>query len=126
MLDAMSKHRFLLVDDDGGVRRRVRELLLEEYPTAAFVEAGTAEEALAFAAESAPTLILLDCQMPGRSGLNALPDLLARRPGVPIVMVSGEAPEAYGPAALRAGAAAFVSKERGLDDLLPVLRTLSL
>jgi DNA-binding NarL/FixJ family response regulator len=60
------------------------------------------------------------------SGIKALPDLLARRPGVPIVMVSGESAEAYGPAALRAGAAAFVSKERGLDDLLPVLRTLSI
>lgn len=122
----MSCHRFLLVDDDTRVRRCVRELLEEEFPSADFVEAATAEEALARVADVAPTLILLDCHMPGIGGIKALPDLLARRPGVPIVMVSGESPEAYGPAALRAGAAAFVSKERGLDDLLPVLRTLSL
>jgi two-component system invasion response regulator UvrY len=121
----MHAQRFLLVDDDRYLRLRLRELLEEEYPSAAFVEAANAEEALVHATEGDPTVILLDCHMPGGSGMKALPELRARQPSIPIVMVSAAEAGQYSAAALRAGATAFVSKEGGLEDLVRVLRSLA-
>jgi two-component system invasion response regulator UvrY len=124
-MSGMRHLHFLVVDDDHRIRTHVREALAEAYPDAAFHEAADAEEAVGLAGSTSPSMILLDCHMPGRSGLKALPELRARQPGVPIVMFSAEAPEAYAKGALRAGATAFVSKETGVDDLVRVVRRLT-
>ncbi|MBA2321391.1 MAG: response regulator transcription factor [Deltaproteobacteria bacterium] len=116
--------RILLVDDNPRIRYRIRELLAQEYPDAEIVEAGSAEEASSLMAAGPFALVLLDVQLPGRSGIAALPDLRATQPSAPIVMVSGVPRDQYAPAALRAGARAFVAKERVHEDLAGVLRTL--
>jgi two-component system, NarL family, invasion response regulator UvrY len=112
-------HRFLLVDDHPGIRARIRAWLAECYPDAGVVEVDSAEAAVATDGEF--SAVLLDVQLPGRSGLAAIPALRARRPATPVVMVSGAPRESYAPAALRAGAAAFVAKEKLYEDLGGVL-----
>jgi DNA-binding NarL/FixJ family response regulator len=117
-------HCFLIVDDKPLIRIRIRELLAYEYPDAAFTEAGSAEEAAALLPSPQVTAVVLDIHLPGISGIAALPDLRARLPGVPIVVVSAAPQSAYAKSALRAGANAFVAKERVNEELVPVLQAL--
>jgi two-component system, NarL family, invasion response regulator UvrY len=107
----------LLVDDHAVVRRGLRELLGDEFPTAQFGEAASGSEALDQIAKCAWGLVILDLSIPGRDGLQILKDALALRPGVPIMILSVHGEDQYAIRALRAGAAGYVTKETAPEDL---------
>jgi two-component system invasion response regulator UvrY len=112
----------LLVDDHAVVRRGLRELLGEEFPSAEFGEAASGAEALAQIARRPWGLVILDVSLPGRDGLDLLKEALALRPGVPIMMLSVHAEDQYAIRALRAGAAGYVTKETAPEDLTAAVR----
>jgi two-component system invasion response regulator UvrY len=112
----------LLVDDHAVVRRGLRELLGEEFPSAEFGEAASGAEALAQIAKRPWGLVILDVSLPGRDGLEILKEALALRPGVPIMMLSVHAEDQYAIRALRAGASGYVTKETAAEDLTAAVR----
>jgi two-component system, NarL family, invasion response regulator UvrY len=112
----------LLVDDHAVVRRGLRELLGEEFPSTEFGEAASGAEALAQIAKRPWGLVILDISLPGRDGLDILKEALALRPGVPIMMLSVHAEDQYAIRALRAGAAGYVTKETAPEDLTAAVR----
>jgi two-component system invasion response regulator UvrY len=112
----------LLVDDHAVVRRGLRELLGEEFPSAEFGEAASGAEALAQIAKRPWGLVILDVSLPGRDGLEILKEALVLRPGVPIMMLSVHAEDQYAIRALRAGAAGYVTKETAAEDLTAAVR----
>jgi two-component system, NarL family, invasion response regulator UvrY len=121
----MSRAEFpaiLLVDDHAVVRRGLRELLGDEFPSTEFAEAASGAEALVQIAKRPWGLVILDVSLPGRDGLEILKDALALRPGVPIMMLSGHAEDQYAIRALRAGAAGYVTKETAPEDLTAAIR----
>jgi DNA-binding NarL/FixJ family response regulator len=112
----------LLVDDHAVVRRGLRELLGDEFPSAEFGEAASGAEALAQITKRQWGLVILDVSLPGRDGLEILKEALALRPGVPIMMLSVHAEDQYAIRALRAGAAGYVTKETAPEDLTAAVR----
>jgi two-component system invasion response regulator UvrY len=112
----------LLVDDHAVVRRGLRELLGEEFPSAEFGEAASGAEALAEIARRRWGLVVLDVSLPGRDGLEVLKEALALRPDVPIMMLSVHGEDQYAIRALRAGAAGYVTKETAAEDLTAAIR----
>ncbi|HXO29323.1 MAG TPA: response regulator [Thermoanaerobaculia bacterium] len=84
----------LVVEDEASIRSLAREIL--EGQGYAVLEAARADEALRRAAEhTGPIhLLLTDVVMPGRSGVELAQDLLARRPGLRVVYMSGYADRA--------------------------------
>jgi two-component system invasion response regulator UvrY len=112
----------LLVDDHAVVRRGLRELLGEEFPSAEFGEAASGAEALAQISKRPWGLVILDVSLPGRDGIEILKEALALRPGVPIMMLSVHAEDQYAIRALRAGAAGYVTKETATEDLTAAVR----
>jgi len=114
--------RVLVVDDNRAIRSSVRQLLADEIPTALIEEAASAEEALTRLRGEACDVVVLDIRLPGRSGLDLLPDIRAARPSLPVVVLSGLSKAVYGAAACKAGAAAFVSKERAPEELALTIR----
>jgi two-component system, NarL family, invasion response regulator UvrY len=112
----------LLVDDHAVVRRGLRELLGDEFPSAEFGEAASGAEALAEIARRPWGLVILDVSLPGRDGLEILKEALALRPGVPIMMLSVHGEDQYAIRALRAGAAGYVTKETAPEDLTAAVR----
>jgi CheY-like chemotaxis protein len=103
----------LVVDDEPDVEALFRQQFRRDLRAQRFVMdfAGTASEALtrvSDAGEHSLILIFSDINMPGMSGLDMLPEVRARRPDVPVIMIT-----AYGDAATRKRAL-----ERGADDLL--------
>src|SRR6187402_263201 len=78
----------LLVDDHTLVRRGFRRLLEDDPAIVVAGEASDGEEAVRLAASLKPRVIVMDCAMPGTSGLIATRRILEADPDVVIVMLS--------------------------------------
>ena len=114
----MNAPRFLLADDHPVIRAGVRGLLRDRFPGAVFVEAATAREALAAAREPAVIHgILLDINLPGRSGLEILGELREAQPRAPVLVLSMHSEEQFATRALRAGAAGYLTKDQAPEEL---------
>jgi DNA-binding NtrC family response regulator len=115
--------RILVVDDERLVRWSLRRALEEaRYQVD---EAATAREALDAVAREQPDLVLLDFQLPDRTGLDVLRHLRASTPRVPVVMVTAHASVGGAVEAMKEGAYDYLSKPFELDDvLLTVARAL--
>ena len=109
--------RALIVDDDPDQRALVRRLL-QQADVGPIAEAGDAEEALVVAAEHRPDLIVLDLSMPGRSGLEVLPELDELLPDAAIVVLSNFPRHRMEDAALQRGAVGYVEKRIPPDRLV--------
>ena len=97
--------KVLIVDDHEIVRRGIRNLLSERFAGATFGETGNAAEALSLAAREAWDVVILDVNLPGRSGLEVLAELKQSQPRRPVLVVSMFAEHEYVVRVLRAGAA---------------------
>jgi DNA-binding NarL/FixJ family response regulator len=109
--------RTLLVDDDPLQRGLVRTLL-ERAGVGPVLEAVDASQGLLAAAEHQPQLILLDIGMPGRSGLEVLPELVEAAPAARIVVLSNFPRHRLGEMALAKGAVGYVEKRVASDRLV--------
>jgi DNA-binding NarL/FixJ family response regulator len=112
----------LLADDHAVVRRGIRELLSEAFADAAFAEVSTAEDALAQVAAWPFDLVVLDISMPRRGGLDALKEIRAEAPNVPVLVLSQHGEEQYAIRALKAGARAYLTKECATEELVRAAR----
>jgi DNA-binding NarL/FixJ family response regulator len=113
--------RILVVDDHPLVRRGVLQVLSVDRPALVVEEAGSAEEALERIEAAPPALVLLDVNLPGRSGLSLLTEILARHPEMPVLVVSSFPESEYGPRSLELGARGYLSKRTASEDLVPAV-----
>jgi DNA-binding NtrC family response regulator len=111
----------LVVDDEIGVRESLRMLLKSEFDVATSTDVDSALQALA---ERTPDLIILDLVMPGRGGLELLRELRERGMKVPVVVLTASNSIDVAVAAMKEGAADFVTKPFELDTLLIKIRQL--
>ena len=81
-------------------------------------EACDADQALILTSELRPDLILVDLRMPGRDGLDLIPDLRAREPEAIIIVPTGCGSIATTLAATRRGADHYISKPADVDQIL--------
>lgn len=114
----MSDHRpsLLLVDDDEVFRLRLARAL--EGRGLEVRCAPDAEAALVLAREESPELALVDLRMPGMSGLDLIRALRAIDPTTRIVIFTGYGSIATALEAVRLGAAHYLTKPAGVDDIL--------
>jgi len=110
--------RVLIVDDHAIVRRGSRELLAEAFPEAEFEDAETGEDAIGIVERVTLDLVILDISMPRRGGMDALKEIAARKPGLPVLVLSHHAEEQYAIRALRAGARGYVTKDSAPEELI--------
>lgn len=110
--------RILVVDDHFIVRRGLRELLVEEFADALIDERVSGEEAIEAVRGESYDLVVLDVSLPGRGGLDALKDIHAHRPGLPVAMLSQHPEEEYAIRALKAGAKAYLTKRAASEELV--------
>jgi DNA-binding NarL/FixJ family response regulator len=100
----------LLVDDHNLVRRGFRRILEDEPDIVVAGEAGTGSEAIKLAEELRPKVIVMDCAMPGMSGLEATRQILGKQPQALVLMLSMHPEETLVRQALEAGARGYVLK----------------
>ena len=115
--------RVLLVDDHALVRSAIRQAL--EAPDIEVVgEARSAEEALEMGPRLRPDLLLLDIDLPGMSGIEAVRELAPRLPDTRIVMLTVSTDRRDLLEAVRHGAAGYLTKDLTGDALLRAVRGL--
>jgi len=112
----------LIVEDNEKNLKLVRDVLqVKGYET---VDAGTAEDGLKLARERKPSLILMDIQLPGMSGIDALKALRAdpETAGIPIVAVTASVMQQDRQQIMRAGFDGFVEKPINLRKFLDTVQ----
>jgi len=87
-------------------------------------EAQNAQEALDLASRTKCDVLVLDIEMPGRSGLDVLIDLKKCRPRVSVLVLSIHSEEQFAVRVLRAGAVGYLSKESAPEELVKAIRTI--
>jgi len=101
--------RVLLIDDNDVTRSLLRGMLRgEDYEVVG--EARNAEQGLEMAQRVEPDIICLDIEMPGKSGIEILPDLREALPKARILMVTGHAEREMVQTAAEAGACGYIVK----------------
>ena len=113
-----NKISVLLVDDHSLVRRGFRRLLEDEPDMTVVGEAGDGAEAIRLAQQLKPTVVVMDCAMPGTGGLIATRKILETMPEQAILMLSMHSEETLVRQALEAGARGYVLKN-AVDLELP-------
>lgn len=124
MSDAARRRRLrvMLVDDHALLRAAVRQAL--SAPDVELVgEAGSAEEALALAPQARPDVLLVDIALPGMDGVELVRELAPRLPDARIVMLTVSSAEHDVLAAMRYGAAGYLTKDVAPETLLRAVRS---
>ena len=107
----------LIADDHAVVRRGLREILTDTLPGADFSEACNGDEVLSGLGKAQISMLVLDINMPGRSGMDVLRDVKHTFPRLPVIILSCQPEEQYAARCLRAGAAAYINKESAPEEL---------
>ncbi|NOG52527.1 MAG: response regulator transcription factor [Chloroflexi bacterium] len=110
--------RVMLADDHTLLRQSLAGMLESSGNFVIVAEAGDGETALNKAMAVLPDLLLLDINMPGRSGLEILPLLRRDAPQVKVLILTGREEDAYIIRALRAGANGYLLKSSDESELL--------
>jgi DNA-binding NarL/FixJ family response regulator len=114
--------RVVVADDHRVVREGIRYMLSDASGVDVVGEAETGEELLALVASEPVDVVLLDVRMPGMSGFDVLERLAEDAPQVRVLMLSMHDQPAYVRRAIELGAAGYVLKNAGRDELLTALQ----
>ena len=101
----------LIADDHAAIRAGLKHILSGEFGGIKFSEASTAAQVMQKAITKNPDLIILDINLPGRSGLDVLKQLRSMQSTAPVLVFSFHQEEEFAVRALKAGANGFLSKD---------------
>jgi two-component system, NarL family, response regulator NreC len=112
----------VLADDHVVVRSALRMLLDAEPGFEVVAEAGDADSAARYVLGHKPTVLVLDLNMPGGSGLEAIPQIRERSPNTQIVVLTMQKEAAFAREAMRAGALGYILKDAADEELVRAVR----
>ena len=114
--------RLLIADDHALLRTGMRAMLEAELDLAVVGEAGNGREAVELCRELLPDLVLMDLSMPEMDGIEATRAIKAEFPRTGVLVLTAHADQEMLLDAIRAGAAGYVLKGVGPDELVGVAR----
>ena len=112
----------LVADDHDLVRMGIVRMLSDVAGFSVVGEARTGEEAVKLGRELNPDVILMDVRMPGIGGMEATKRLLSYTPKVKIIAVTSLADDVFPERLMKAGAAGYVTKGAGFDEIIEAIR----
>lgn len=115
--------RVLVVDDYQLLREALRALIEGEPDMEVIGEAGDGSSALQLARHLAPTVIVMDVDMPIMDGIEATRRIVAKTPGTRVIAYSATLDSHIASQALAAGAIDFVSKRTAPLEILRRIRS---
>lgn len=114
--------RVLIVDDHPVVRTGLRKVLESEPDIEVVGEAGDARNAVFQTRATKPDVILMDVVMPGKTGIEAIPEVLHDAPDAKVLILSMQDDPRYVREAFEAGASGYVLKEAVDTDVVAAIR----
>jgi DNA-binding NarL/FixJ family response regulator len=116
------KLTILLADDHALVRKGFRRMLEDDRSIAVVGEASDGNEAVRLALELRPTVTVMDCALPGISGIEATRQIRAKYPEATILMLSMHSEDTLVRQALEAGARGYILKNASDLDLISAVK----
>lgn len=117
--------RVMLVDDHELVRTGLSRILSDTRDIIVVGEAASGEDAQAMARRTKPDVVLMDVNMPGIGGLEATRKLLKQDPRLKIIIVTVHVDEPYPTRLLEAGAAGYLTKGCGVNEMIRAIKTVN-
>ncbi len=114
--------RVLIADDHALFRAGLRQFLVQSLSAADIGEAASGNETLSCLQRSEWDLLVLDINMPDRSGLDILRHVRSGHPGTRVLVLSGYPERQYALNVLRAGASGYIAKDCAPEELLKAVR----
>jgi DNA-binding NarL/FixJ family response regulator len=112
----------LLVDDHALVRKGFRRMLEDDAAISVVGEASEGEEAVRLALELKPKVVVMDCALPGISGIDAMRRIRAKMPDATVLMLSMHSEDTLVRQALEAGARGYILKNALELDLISAIK----
>ncbi len=117
--------RVLVADDHAVVRKGLSQILAETSDIELAAEAADGADVLALMRDASFDVVVLDINMPGMDGLDALKQIRSEHPDQAILVLSMHPEEHYAVRVLRAGACGYLNKETAPEEFVEALRRIS-
>lgn len=117
--------RIVIADDHVLIREGLKEIVREEPDIELAGEAGNATELMDVLARSECHVLILDINLPGRSGFEALEEIRKNWPKLPVLVLSVHPEDPFAVRALKSGASGYITKTSAADELVGAIRTVS-
>ena len=117
--------RLLVVDDHPIVRQGLVASLEDEADFEVAAAAGSAEEALPLVERLRPEVVLLDLELPGMSGVDAIPRVLEASPATAVLVFTAYDTDERVMGAIQAGATGYLLKGATAVEIVRAIRTVA-
>ena len=112
----------LLVDDHELVRTGISRIIDDVRGMKVIGEAESGEDAVKWCRNNDPDVILMDINMPGIGGLDAMNKILRIKEDIKIIMLTMHTENPFPAKVMQAGAAGYLSKAAGPEEVLKAIR----
>lgn len=112
----------LIADDHDLVRTSISRMLTDVYGYDVVGEAETGEEAVKFAREKQPNVVLMDVKMPGFGGIEATRKILQVCEQTQVIALTGMVDELFAKQLMAAGASGYVTKGAGFEEIVTAIK----
>jgi two-component system, NarL family, invasion response regulator UvrY len=116
--------RVLIIDDHAAVRRGLATILEDGFGAVEIAFAADSPGAVEQLQGAQFQVVLCDINLPGRNGIEALKEIKAAQPKVPVLMLSMHPEEQFAVRALKAGASGYLTKNSEPEELIGAVKTL--
>ena len=117
-----SKIKVLIADDHDIVRQGIEKVLSKSDDVEVVGEASNGHEAIELIKKLNVDVLLVDVEMPEKTGWDVVSELKILKPNLPVIVLSIFPEEHYGPRFIKAGAAGYLNKSSKPATLLEAIR----
>jgi DNA-binding NarL/FixJ family response regulator len=121
----MKPLKVFIADDHLLIREGLKKILSVEKEFVVVGESGEPDEVLDFINENEVDILILDLNMPGRSGLDVLKHVKKMKPETKVLILSMYPEDQFGERTIKAGASGYITKESASDELLKALKKIA-
>ncbi|WP_337866684.1 response regulator transcription factor [Ignavibacterium sp.] len=121
----MKQLKVFIADDHLLIREGLKKILSGEKEFKVVGEAGDPDEIIDFINDNDVDILILDLNMPGRSGLDVLKHLKRIKPDLKVLILSMYPEDQFGERTIKAGASGYITKESASEELLNALKKIA-
>jgi len=114
--------KVIIVDDHPVIRRGLKQIIGDEPDMEVVGEAENAGECFSLVRKTDCSLIVLDINLPDRSGFDVLIQLKSEKPDLPILILSVHPEDKFASRLVKAGASGYLMKESAPAELVKAIR----